>query len=441
MTYTRWSTIGQEQPNGVQEKVLPGNYFGFTVGLGSSGSVEAMCNAWDAFTGGNTESVGWGLPNSMGTPNLSPLAGITRFVVFAAPLIPHNVSGSSITKLLRGDYDAQIDANANAVIALGLGKKCAVRWGWEFNGGAGSSLTAGFEWATNHSDPLTGVANGISQVHLGQAYVEGRWRSAGYTGYAAWSGGTHDTSALSIANAIPTHGDPSLTCWDWDLYPPVPYNGTKNDIAAIIAKIEPIYDGYLSYIRTHGLVGMGHSEYGMVGNPASPYTPNDNDIWFPWWYGKLRANSRWVLWANAYWQNQDYVSPGGTNAPLKENHQIAFSVPTSGGSPQGAASTAAWTGNYPPGQSGPNVSGTANTVANNGSLQNSSDLGTHWVWSTDPSKAKARTSWQATFGGVGEAAGLGAAGLRIPITAPVIATGSSPTVPGRKIRRQYVAFR
>src|SRR5207248_8839185 len=131
-----------------------------------------------------------------------------------------------------------------------------------------------------------------------------------------------------IANAIPTHGDPALTCWDWDLYCPVGWNGTKNDIVAIENKIGPIYDAYLSYIRTNGLVGMGHSEFGMINNPSSPYVPNDNDIWFPWLYNKMQANADKVLWANAYWQNQNYVAPGGSNVILTENHAIAFSVPT-----------------------------------------------------------------------------------------------------------------
>ncbi len=413
MPYSRWNTIGRDQPGGRQIKTLPGQYFGFTAGTKSTGSMEAALNAWDTFTGGFSEAVAWGLPNSMGTPNLTPLSGITRIVVFAAPLIPHGVSGSSITALLRGDYDAMVDANADAVVGLALGRRALVRFGWEYNSGAGDSPTQGFEWAVAHGDPQnSNIPNGIAQVHRAQAYVENRWRARGFDGYAVWSGGTSNTSALSIANAIPTHGDPSLTCWDWDVYPSPPYGSTKKDLPSFLSRTDTQYDAYVAYCVSHGLL-MGHSEYGQISNPSSPYTYNDLDTWFPWFYNKIQANSATVAWAIAYWQNQSYVAPGGSPVTLTENHSIAFSVASSGGAPLGSASTAAWVSNYPPGTSGPNVSGTANTLANSGSLQHSSDLGTHWVWTTDAAKQKAKTSWQASFGGVGEANGLGAQGLQL----------------------------
>lgn len=429
MAYSRWSTIGTDQPNAKQEKVLPGQYFGFTVGTKSTGSMEAALNAWDTFTGDYTEAVAWGLPNSMGTPNLTPLAGITRFVVFAAPLIPHNVSGSSITTLLAGGYDAQIDANAAAVVSLGLGKKQACRWGWEYNSGAGDSPTQGFEWASGRRDPVSGNINGMARVHLAQAYVENRWRAQGYTGYAAWSGGTGDTSAATIDNAIPTHGDPSLVVWDWDIYPNPPWNGTKNAMSVFTAKADLQYNAYLAYCKANGIL-MGHSEVGQIYAPKSDQRYNDIGGFWEWLYAKGAANAGTVAWMIAYFQSTPYVAPGGTPVLLDESHSIAFSVPTSGGSPMGTAATTPWTGDYPPGVSVPNVNGANNTIANTGSLQHSSDLGLHWVWTPDPSKHNAMMGWRRTFGGEGGALGLGAAGLRVP---------PQPDVPGQTTSAQLAA--
>jgi hypothetical protein len=438
MTYSRVKAIGPAQVGGVHHHALPGIYPGFTQGLGGSGSMETLLNNWDAFTGGWTESTAFSLGRYLNSsPNVSPLVGTTRFVSFTAPMLPN---GGSMQRMLNGEYDSLIDGSADAVVSLGLPKEQhGVRWGHEYNSGAGDSLTQGFPWATAHVDPYTGTANGLSKYKAAGAYMEGRWRARGFVGYAIWCGGNHDTSSAPIGTAIPTHGDPDSTAWDWDLYPGPPYNGTKNDVSLMIAHNNPIYDGYVAYCRNNGIL-MGHSELGQIISPASSQRFNDTGLIMPWLYGKMQAAADVIAWGIHYFQNSPYVGPGGTPVVLDELHDVAFGVSSTGGAPLGQASTTPWTGDYPPGTSGPNVNGSTNTLARVGSLQNSSDSGLHFVWSNDPASTQKRDSWQATFGGVGSLNGLGAEGLTVAVTPPVTPTNHS-TARGRKVRRHYATFR
>lgn len=431
-TYTPVHTIGIYQPGGVQYKTLNGLLPGFTIGQQATGQMKPAIDAYEAQVAlTNIEAIGAGLPNQMGAPSLSYLQGETRFIVFAAPMVPHATHTGdevgSLTKLLQGGYDSKIQATVAALITAGLtgpgleGRIC-LRVGWEFNAGVGKSGNTGFEWATNYVDPLTGNVNGIAQYKLAAAHWETVARAAGYTGFIEWNGGNNDTSALPVSSAMPTHGDPSNTLWGWDVYAGNIYNNPKNAPQAAIDALTPIYNGYVAYCRSHGYM-FGHGEYGCTYKANSPYTLNDNSYFYSWFFQIIAANADVVAYAMHYQQNQDYTYVSGT--PLTESHQIAFSVSTSGGAPLGVASSSAYTGAYPVGGTSVNdTTAPANTVSTMGSLHNSNEgSGLFWVLTTDPNKVLARDSWLAYFGG---ANGLGAPAMVQPAVAPPEVT-TSPT--------------
>jgi hypothetical protein len=248
-------------------------------------------------------------------------------------------------------------------------------------------------------------------------------RTHGYTGWIEWNGGNNDTSALPIASAMPTHATSTgsnwkaKTLWGWDVYPGPPYNAGKDNFTAMINAVNSIYNLYLTYCRANGYK-MAHGEWGMTYKANSPYSPQDNDQWFPWFYAKLAANADTVVYAMFYHQNQPYT-PGTV---LDESHQLFFC-----GGHQGVPSTTVGSGPYPVGSTDKNTAGPANTAATMGTLHNVADSGT-WVFTNDPNKSKALSSWMQSFGGgYNGVPGKGAAGLGTVYQAP-----TSPVTTGPK---------
>jgi hypothetical protein len=434
--------IGKQQPGGVQHKCLSG-LTQYTVGQSGTNTMDPYSDAYEALIRSDIEMVGVGMPNGLGRPtSILNNLGTThkRFTVFALPMVPYGTG--SVDRLVNSStYDAMHTAIAEDTITAGFDEDSAIRCGHEYNSGAGDSGTQGFMWATKHTDPYTGQPVGLANYQAGAAKVEKIWRDAGYTGYFAWSGGQGDTSAAKIEDAIPTHGDPSLTVWDWDWYSHIGWNGTKNDAMTFYAKDLETDAKYLDYCRKHKIL-YAHSEYGHTSNPSSPYAANDEGQWYRAFYGNLATNADVKAWAGHYQVNQL------TNGIVQEGHLIALSVNTPGGAPSGVAATAKYVADYPPGaldpttgKPAPNIKGTANTLANSGSLQSSSSAGVNWVWTPDPNKQNAMTSWRETFGGFGPTGG--AAGLTAAVVPPILpaTTGGAASPNGRKVRGHLRQFR
>lgn len=422
-TFTPYNRIGAQQPGGVQCKVLSGLVPGFTVGQQAHGQMKPTIDAYETLVGDHIEAIGVGLPTDLGDASgiLSALSGETRFIRFALPLVP--MSNGSVNALINSTtYNSQITAMFTQMVAAGFGGlnvSCSV---WEYNSGTSNgsnSSLASNRWSTGFIDPQTGVRNGITNVKAGCAKMESLARAAGYTGYFEWNGGNLDSSALPIATAMPTHatgGDKVKSLWGWDVYAAQGGSYTKNDVTSVWGAVNSLYDTYLVYCKANGYM-MAHGEYGQIYKASSPYGINDTNQWYPLWYAKLAANAKWVAYAIHYQQNQPYT-PGTV---LDESHQIAFC-----GGRQGVPSTTVGTGNFAIGATMLFQNGSAHTAATMGTLHNVADTGV-WVLTNDPNKAKARDSWIATFGGVGGAAGKGAAGLGIPYV-----VSGSPTTTGPK---------
>lgn len=418
-TFTGYNRIGSQQPGGVQCKTLLGIIPGATVGQQAHAQMKPTMDALATKIGTQVEAVGVGMPNQMGDCSkvLDALYGETRFIRFAVPMVPHAIhSGDtvgSITDLLNGVYDAKIIDMVTKMVAAGFGgDNVSSSVGWEYNAGAGKSLTSGYEWATNYGDPRTGVANGISQVHLAQAYFENLMRTHGYTGWIEWNGGNNDTSALPIQTAMPTHATTwkSKTLWGWDLYPSPPYNAGKNNLTATINATNSIYNTYLAWCKTNGYL-MAHGEWGVTYSASSPYSLQQDQAagWITWFYKKLADNASQVVYAMLYQQNQPYT-PGNV---LDEAHQLWFF-----GGVQGVKSTTVGSGPYPVGSSNVNTAGPANTAATMGTYHNVADTGTI-VFTDDPNKTNALTGFLQNFGGITYqgVTGKGAAGLGVPYVA------------------------
>jgi hypothetical protein len=430
--------IGKQQPGGKQFKALSG-WTQFSVGQQGSNTVDPACDAYEQFIKADIEMYGIGLPNNLSTPtsalnNLGPTH--KRFTVMALPMVPYN-TGSVDLLVNSTTYDAQHRAIAKAVVDAGFDEDSGIRCGHEYNSGSGNSGGQGFMWATRHTDPNTGLPVGIGPYKAAAAKVEGFWRDAGYKGYFIWSGGTSDTSALKIDDAIPTHGDPDTTAWDFDIYPGPKYGTTKNDEANAWALIKNSLDKYVAYCRANGIV-MGTSEYGHTYKISSPFVLNDEPAFYHHLYNYAAANADVYAWLGHYQQNQ-FNSNG--NGIVDESHLIALSIGSSTGSPAGVPSTAKYVGDVPPGYTTATTttqSGTTPTLAQMGSLQHSSSNGLYWQWTTDPNKQDAMTSWRETFGGFGTTGG--AAGLQIPIVAPVIPDTVRSSGVGRKVRRSMAVY-
>lgn len=434
--------IGPQQSRGHHFKCLNGTSVGFTAGQSGTATMGGVLDALELSWKTDVEAVTVGLPNGLGDPLslMQAIAGCGRFVVFTAPMIP--MSGGSITALLRGDYDAAIIKTFQRLVAAGWGLNSAIRCGWEYNAGAGKGPTEGFPWATNYRDPISGLINGIGQYKLGAAYYENLARNcngagSGYQGYFSWCGGNGDTSALPIESAIPTHGNPALTIWDWDIYAGNPYNGSKNNIAASTASLDPIYDRYIAYCEAHGIL-MAHGEYGQTYKASSPYSIDGLTGWMSWFYAKLKKNNTRVAYAMHYQKNQP-VNSSDTNYTdhtiLDEMHQL-WGL----GGWTGSHATVKGTGPYPIGATGPNVNGSLHTLATMGNQQSAQNVtSTFWTATADPNKVDVLADWMANFGGNDPT--RGSAGLANPD--PVVILPSSAPVarvsPARR-RRTTNAF-
>jgi hypothetical protein len=328
-------------------------------------------------------------------------------VSFSCPMVPLFDSTASLTKLIRGDYDIQLHAIWNYAVAHGAGGKNRIaRCGWEYNSG-GTSLKT-YPWSTGYIDPQTGAANGISQFLLGAAHYEAIARAEGFLGYFDWNLGNGDTTSLPAASAMPTHGDPTLTFLGDDVYSSQGGQFSRNDPVGVWNKRELQIDNYLAYCRAHGyLYWIG--EYDQTFKANSPYGVNDTDLWFPKLWQKAHDNADVIAGLVLYHQNQ---SSTGTSV-LDEVHQIMFSDGITG-----TPATAAYTSN---------TAAASNTQANMGNERNSGNTGLTWVFTNDPNKQKAKTSWLAYFGGT---AGRGAGSME-KITAPPVTAPTAPVLARR----------
>jgi hypothetical protein len=308
----------------------------------------------------------------------------------------------------------------------------ACRFGHEYNTQVGQ--VGNYPWATGFPDPYTGSPVTIGQYFAAAEKVEGIYRSEGWLGYAAWSGGTSNTSALPIASAIPTHGDPAKTIWDFDTYPGTRYGTTKNDYASGWPLARDAWLRYDAFCSTHGLL-MASSEWNMMSNVPSPYFLNDaaGAAGYADLYALWRSLSPRMAWALLYQVNQ---LSGGV---VDEEHDLFLSVSTTGGSPSGVSPTSEYTSPYPPGKSDLISGKGTNSLALSGSLDNSSSAGLHFIWTPSKNRQHAVAAFKTSWGGFGTTGG--AAGLALPDTTPVIKTGPAGPATGRRTRRQYALYK
>lgn len=383
--------IGVSQPNGSNQYCLTGIMPGFSVGLGSSGSLHtAVAGLEDHLTRVTGkpwyyECVVISAGNDMSAQNFSSINNCPQFVVITFPMmpfVPGNFAASgTVSQGNAGAYDTAVHNYFVSLIAQPWfnPEKVSVRIGWECNG-------TGFPWGFTVVDHNTTVANGVANVQsLFNRHVATA-RAAGYTGYFEFNAGTNDNTKVPIATYAPTTTD-TRVIYGFDAYNSIGFN--KADYLSNWNTYQkPNLDAITNFCRSHGMMA-GMSESGMVYRSDNNFSSNDTPLYYQLMSAYVAANAD--VWAYWVFYNQD----GHNGSNVSELDQFFYAVTGTNASPG------------PIGGSPDTVVGTGSTATNAsmGTLANTSSTGVAWADTTSVNKP---------FGLAAYKAGCVAGNLQLP---------------------------